>query len=1015
MLKNYIPYYFLKEIDIFGTPVSLNYNKDHQYRTYFGGTVTICCICIIILLCISTIQTLFAKTQVSFVQSQNYSVQPSLLEFDHNDFMIAVQYDQPNFIQRPYVNITLQQKHYHRNLDGTTSSQNTTIYLEPCTLDHFRNLPSYNFNWTYTFQLDNLQNFLCLPKGIKYQIGGIFENQDYYFLKFAVTYCVNSTYFNPNNPWKPVCERPEVVQTNQLQNSRVRFYISNNILNPEKATNSITSFLDSQIFNIQQGKVNILQTIQTLYWIQNKIQMYTTANLYINSQTLITDQSVFPIQDLETQNLLQFRRSETWQQNAVGNFTNFCELYFQRSYYSTVANKSYLKLVQVVSYIGGFSQVFILISAFLVSKYNGYIFCIELANKLYDFDLGEDQDSKCTKSNKLDSNHRLQTPFQIQNSSPSNQQNDGQNFQKSSWSHYNLQSKFTSSNIQLNKNILTGSTLQNARYKDSFNIQTTAEQDTPLEQMKKIQSEKEITLPYYNTQNKDFVLDLQINQKQTPNDIQNYESSNADIKNQSNCLRKLSFNQEKSIQIESVNQTNQLQQTKKDTNQFEEFNQDLQVKNEFNSSNRIQKFNGTKIISDNLKQIQQTEPFIERKQSEILDTQMNNNNNIGLLTSRKNLYHQSESTPKGLVRRTISSFGHTTRSMTKIVQQKFGGAAEQFLEKEFKSIINREKKVWLNFKYIINQLTCGKFFKSDHVKLINKAKNLVSEDLDIFTILDRQKEVEKMKKLFFNEDQQVLFNFFPKPIISINKDNTVLSMKQIKQEQIDLEQSVNKVQKKKKKLNISFKHIGTIAKAIVKFKKGKNSTMSNYQRLFNHYQKLAKNCETNNLEAAMNKKLIQLLGDEMRNIFEVAIKMDQKPHENNKQVQQQPLSQFFIQRKQSIRESDDIHTEQNINLENLHKITESNQQQGDQNSSKLITFNDLSIQSSQNKNKNEQNDVSIQITNNDKDKSNNIQHNQDIDNVEIQIQDDNSNNQQVKKEIETEGQQTQNIQNSNIN
>ncbi|EAR87799.3 transmembrane protein, putative (macronuclear) [Tetrahymena thermophila SB210] len=993
MLKKFIPYYFLKEIDIFGTPVTLNYNKDSQYRTYFGGSVTICCICIIILLCISTIQTLFAKTQVTFVQSQNYSVSPSLLEFDHNDFMIAVQYDQPNFIQRPFVNITLQQRHYHRNLDGTTTSQNTTIYLEPCTLDHFRNLPSFNFNWTYAFQLDNLSNFLCLPKGIKYQIGGIFENEDFYFLKFSITYCTNSTYQNPKNPWNPICERPEVIQANQLQNSRVRFFISNNILNPEKATNSITSFLDSQIFNIQQGK------------------MYTTANLYINSQTLITDQSIFPIQDIETQNLLQFKRSETWQQNAVGNFTNFCEVFFERSYYSTIANKSYLKLVQVVSYIGGFSQVFILISAFIVSKYNGYIFCIELANKLYDFDIHEDSVSKGKRSNKLDSHHRIQNHLQIQNSSPLNYQKDEQAYQKSSWSHYNLQSKFTCSNIQLNKNLLTTSTLQNIRndnpFNNNLNLQT-AEQDNHLDQMKKIQTEKEITLKNYK--NTDFVLDSKINQKQTPNDIQIYENSNADVDNQQISLRKESLNQEKSIHIESVNQTNQFQQTKKDTIQFDEFNQDLQVKNEFNFTNRIQAISEQKNIQDDEKQITQTEPFFQRKESEILDTKTNNNN--GQFTSRKNLYQYSESTPKGQVRRAVNSFGRAARSMTKIVQQKFGGAAEQFLEKEFKSIIEREKKIWLNFKYIVNQLTCGKFFQSEHVKLIDKAKNQVSEDLDIFTILDRQKEVEKMKKLFFNDDQQVLFNFFPKPLISISKDNTVLSMKQIKQEQIDLEQSVNKVQKQKKKLNISFKNIGTIAKAIVKFKKGRNSTMSNYQRLFNHYKKLTRNSETNNPEAGLNKKLIELLGDEMRNIFEVAVIMDQKPHEN-KQVQQLPLSQFYIERKQS--RENDIHTEQNINLENLHKITESNQQQTDQNSSKLITFNDLSIQSSNTNNKNQQNDISIQISSN-KDQQNDIQNNhKDLDNIQIQNQNEDSDDQKVQKAIDIQEKLSQNIQNSNKN
>lgn len=42
------------------------------------------------------------------------------------------------------------------------------------------------------------------------------------------------------------------------------------------------------------------------------------------------------------------------------------------------------------------------------------------------------------------------------------------------------------------------------------------------------------------------------------------------------------------------------------------------------------------------------------------------------------------------------------------------------------------------------------FYNTNEVYLLNKAIDMVKEDLDIFMILDRQKEIEKFKKLFLS-------------------------------------------------------------------------------------------------------------------------------------------------------------------------------------------------------------------------------------------------------------------------
>lgn len=75
-----------------------------------------------------------------------------------------------------------------------------------------------------------------------------------------------------------------------------------------------------------------------------------------------------------------------------------------------------------------------------------------------------------------------------------------------------------------------------------------------------------------------------------------------------------------------------------------------------------------------------------------------------------------------------------------------------FLEKELSFIMKRDRSLMMNCKYIINKLTCGKCYNTHEIQLLNRAKDRVREDLDIFVILDRLKEMEKFKKLFLSNE-----------------------------------------------------------------------------------------------------------------------------------------------------------------------------------------------------------------------------------------------------------------------
>lgn len=70
------------------------------------------------------------------------------------------------------------------------------------------------------------------------------------------------------------------------------------------------------------------------------------------------------------------------------------------------------------------------------------------------------------------------------------------------------------------------------------------------------------------------------------------------------------------------------------------------------------------------------------------------------------------------------------------------------MEKGLKEFVKKKKNIEISLQYILNKLSFGALYNSNEVKLLNEANMLIKNDLDIFVILDRLKELEKFKNLF---------------------------------------------------------------------------------------------------------------------------------------------------------------------------------------------------------------------------------------------------------------------------
>ncbi|CAD8168821.1 unnamed protein product [Paramecium octaurelia] len=95
----------------------------------------------------------------------------------------------------------------------------------------------------------------------------------------------------------------------------------------------------------------------------------------------------------------------------------------------------------------------------------------------------------------------------------------------------------------------------------------------------------------------------------------------------------------------------------------------------------------------------------------------------------------------------------------------------EYFQLQIQNLIQRSQPILMTFQMLINFLTCQKVFRhKKHIQLMNKAIDQITEQIDLFNILTKLNDLEKLKEVIFSQQQLLMFNFAPKPLISL--DNT---------------------------------------------------------------------------------------------------------------------------------------------------------------------------------------------------------------------------------------------------
>ncbi|KAM3131020.1 hypothetical protein pb186bvf_016832 [Paramecium bursaria] len=86
---------------------------------------------------------------------------------------------------------------------------------------------------------------------------------------------------------------------------------------------------------------------------------------------------------------------------------------------------------------------------------------------------------------------------------------------------------------------------------------------------------------------------------------------------------------------------------------------------------------------------------------------------------------------------------------------------------KFKKFLDRSLNIGISFRYIISEALDREDFLDDKSLLLRKATQQIMKELDVSFILKQLYEIEKLKQVLFYKEQQALFNFSQKPLITL--------------------------------------------------------------------------------------------------------------------------------------------------------------------------------------------------------------------------------------------------------
>jgi len=377
----------LNSVDMFERPVQLNLNGKRQLSSSLGGFLSLAVVIFLFVQFVIKLAGMYDYNDPKIIQVNEYSDDPeSILLNNTNNFMMAVSFNKEgdllNLTQDSLVSFTGTFNQNFRNPDGTTTKYKSRIYWAPCEESSFESgifeegsFKTYSLQYAYCPKYINFANAatgVC-PDAIKkdypscitpphFNIKGTYLSLDFEFIQFKLTTCsqTNSDFIEGLN-----CKTGDLTTDFNSGEVQMNLYFSNTLIDPAEHSAPNKTYLDTIYWNVNPSVSKIADIFMDVETVQDMDSFYSSRD---------KNTTYYSIQSEKMRELQQFQSTTLLQWN------------IRRSNINHVTSRTYTKLLEIVSDIGGLSSVLMAVGAAIAVQYTRYKYNTILSNQLYDYE-----------------------------------------------------------------------------------------------------------------------------------------------------------------------------------------------------------------------------------------------------------------------------------------------------------------------------------------------------------------------------------------------------------------------------------------------------------------------------------------------------------------------------------------------------------------------------------------------------------------------------------------------------
>lgn len=321
-------------VDIFGYTPRIEIKHKLRYKTYFGSIISLLALLSIFIIIGYSSKELFEKSRPEVLLTVYKDQNPTKIEFTDKNFMMTLGVtfgDDTYIIDESIYKMRAVQITMIRPGDGQYYKTKKELEVVRCNEIEITILPDY-------FKREDLSNLFCM-KNLNAYVQGEYGQEEYTWIEFSFSKC-NKNFRN--------CQSDTIIEQ-KLKGAYVSLYM-----------------IDTGIIETKLKKP--FQIFGKNFYNLMTLQNYKEFNLFFKNIQIITDHGWLWTQE-KVENSFAFEKSiDLWDYRNTDQM--FYSLNFRASNLREVYKRSYLKLFNIMSGIGGFIKLIMLIGEFIVHFYS---------------------------------------------------------------------------------------------------------------------------------------------------------------------------------------------------------------------------------------------------------------------------------------------------------------------------------------------------------------------------------------------------------------------------------------------------------------------------------------------------------------------------------------------------------------------------------------------------------------------------------------------------------------------